>query len=121
MAAALELELPIIIPAPVIAETTRGTNAYAVIERVLRWALRGSGIVAAIGEREARVAGRLLRQMGDAYAGHDPPTVDAMIVAVAVARGGGILLTSDPDDLQALAASNPKVRVRHYRSSGHVR
>ena len=116
VAAALELEIPVIIPAPVIAETTRGTNADAVIDRVLRWMLRGSGVLAPIGEREARVAGRLLRQLGRAYAGHNPPTVDAMLVAVAVVRGGGILLTGDADDLQALAARNPEVRVRHYRS-----
>jgi predicted nucleic acid-binding protein len=114
VAAAIEQEIPVIIPAPVVAETTRGTNADAVIDRVLRWMLRRSGTLAPIGEREARLAGRLLRQLRDAHSKHPPPTVDAMIVAVAIARGGGVLLTSDPGDLQALAASNPEVRVRHY-------
>ncbi|HET8615053.1 MAG TPA: PIN domain-containing protein [Actinomycetales bacterium] len=38
--------------------------------------------------------------------------VDAHTVAVAVAHGGGLVVTSDPDDINALAAAVPAARIR---------
>jgi len=99
---------PVIIPAPVVAETTRGTNADAAVNRVI---VRATGGVVLIDERVARLAGRLLRVLGAERTAHVPPTVDALIVAVALAIGGGIVLTGDPDDLGALAAPHPQIRI----------
>jgi hypothetical protein len=33
------------------------------------------------------------------------------VVATAVRLGGGVIATSDPDDLRALAADHPNVRI----------
>jgi len=41
-------------------------------------------------------------------------TIDALVVAVSVAAGGGVVLTSDVDDLQSLAAG-AAVRIRTIR------
>jgi hypothetical protein len=38
--------------------------------------------------------------------------VDAHVVAVCLPAGGGLVVTSDPDDIAALAAAVPAVRVR---------
>lgn len=40
-------------------------------------------------------------------------TVDALVVADAVCRGGGTVLTGDADDLDQLAATHPEVVIRH--------
>ena len=55
--------------------------------------------------RTARTAGQLraLARRGSA--------VDAIVVATAVRLGGGVVATSDPDDLAALAADHPNVKV----------
>jgi predicted nucleic acid-binding protein len=108
VAAAVADGAPVIIPAPVVAETTRGTNADAPVNRVIR---RATGGVAPVDERVARLAGRLLRGLGDGRAAHAPPTVDALVVAVALAAGGGTILTGDRADLGALAADHPQVRI----------
>jgi predicted nucleic acid-binding protein len=42
--------------------------------------------------------------------------VDAHVVAVCVPPGGGLVVTSDPDDIVALAASVPAARVRVARA-----
>ena len=107
----------IVIPAVVIAETTRGTQVDAPINRMLNRIVQTVGEIAPVDERVARTAGRLLRGLGDAHPGHAPPTIDALIVAVAIVRGGGVLLTGDPNDLTALAANHPQVQIRDYRAS----
>ena len=38
--------------------------------------------------------------------------VDAHVVAVCIPPGGGLVVTSDPDDIAALAAAVPAVRIR---------
>jgi predicted nucleic acid-binding protein len=38
--------------------------------------------------------------------------VDAHVVAVCIPPGGGLVVTSDPDDIVALAAAVPAVRIR---------
>ncbi len=37
--------------------------------------------------------------------------IDALVVATAIRLGGGLILTHDPDDLSALAAGHPNVRI----------
>jgi len=39
-------------------------------------------------------------------------TIDATVVAVATLLGGGAVLTSDPADIRALAASRPGLRMK---------
>ena len=38
--------------------------------------------------------------------------VDAHVVAVCIPPGGGLVVTSDPDDITALAAAAPAARIR---------
>jgi predicted nucleic acid-binding protein len=38
--------------------------------------------------------------------------VDAHVVAVCLPSGGGLVITSDPDDILALAAAAPAARIR---------
>jgi predicted nucleic acid-binding protein len=102
----------VIVPAVVIAETTRGTGTDVPVNRTLRQATE----IAPIDEAVARIAGRLLRRLGSNHPGHSPPTIDALIAAVAITHGGGVLLTADPADLIALLADFPEVHVRHWRA-----
>ena len=43
--------------------------------------------------------------------------VDAHVVAVCVPSGGGLVVTSDPDDITALAAAGPAARIRAVRAA----
>ncbi len=57
----------------------------------------------------------LARQVGTILEAAQAPTaevVHAHVVAVCVPHGGGLVVTSDPSDLAALAAVVPAVRVR---------
>jgi predicted nucleic acid-binding protein len=98
---ALELDADVIVPVVVLAETLRGGPRDAQVNRVLK----------AIGEVEptsamtGRVAGSLLGATGM------DDTIDAIVVAEAVTRGGGRILTSDPVDLSALAEGQASVRI----------
>ena len=56
------------------------------------------GEVATVDEDTARRAGTLLATA------ESKATIDALVVAEAVTRGGGVVLTADPDDLTRLAA-----------------
>lgn len=56
----------------------------------------------------AKVATGLLRKAG--LHGHRY-ALDALVAATALAAGGGVVLTSDPDDLAALLDGQPAVRV----------
>jgi predicted nucleic acid-binding protein len=92
----------LVVPAVVIAETTRGSARDARVNRVLK-AVRE---VTPVTEAVAREAGRLLAAANIANA-----TVDALIVAEAVLHGASLILTSDLDDFAALAANHAHVRV----------
>ena len=98
---ALELDADVVVPVVVLAETLRGGAKDAHVNRVLK----------AIGEIEptsaatGRLAGSLLGSTGKVA------TIDAIVVAEALTRGGGRILTSDPDDLGELAESHPSVRI----------
>lgn len=92
----------IVIPAVVIAETTRGAPRDAVINRVIKTVDE----VAAVDEVVAREAGRLL-----ATAPITNATIDALIVAAAARREPTVIVTGDVTDITALAARYAHVRV----------
>ena len=91
-----------VIPAVVIAETTRGGPRDARVNRVIK----AVDEVAPITEAVAREAGRLLATTRLANA-----TIDALVVATAARREPTIILTGDVDDIRALAAGYRHVRV----------
>lgn len=101
LARAQECQALIEVPVVVVAETIRGSARDAPVNRVLN----------AIGETPpataemARTAGGLLRAAASAA------TVDALVVAQAIHRGGAAILTSDPDDLGRLASRHPEVII----------
>jgi predicted nucleic acid-binding protein len=69
-------------------------------------AIKAVGEVTAADERIGRIAGTLLAATGSSS------TLDAIVVASAVEAGGAVILTSDPDDLRALADGHPEVVVQ---------
>lgn len=98
---AVELGVPIEVPVVVIAETVRGGPRDAGVNRVLN----ALGTIPNARELHGRIAGALL---GDA---HSTATVDALVVAQAVAAGEARILTGDREDLERLAARHPRVRI----------
>ena len=92
----------LVIPAVVLAETTRGGARDAPVNRVVN----SVGDITPATEAIARQAGRLLAAVGLASA-----TVDALIVAEAVLGGPATLLTGDVGDFSALADGHPHIRV----------
>ena len=97
---AVEDDLDVVIPAVVIAETTRGGSRDAIINRLIAGAS-----VSDADEAIARSAGRLL-----AAAASDA-TIDALVIAEAPRSPATIVLTSDPDDLDRLNVGNPDVAI----------
>jgi predicted nucleic acid-binding protein len=92
---------PFLVPATVIIEATTGSPARdAKVNRFLR----GCEIVA-LGEALARRSAALRS------ASRRGSPVDASVVATAEARGGGVVLSTDLDDLRALAAHAVGVEV----------
>lgn len=103
--AAADAGAEVIVPAAVLAEQYRGGAHDQVVDSCLG---RHSGIDVADTTRHlARTIGNLLARAGRGSADH----VDAAVVAVALAAGGGVIATGDPDDLAALAADLPGVAV----------
>ena len=92
----------LVIPAVVIAETTRGSARDALVNRVV---IAVQDIAPAT-ESVAREAGRLL-----AAANVGNATVDALIVAEAVLHGPALILTGDLADITALAGNRPRVPI----------
>ncbi|MFP3900982.1 MAG: PIN domain-containing protein [Acidimicrobiia bacterium] len=101
LVAAREARVRVSIPSVVVAETVRGVAGDAPVNRVLT----AVGEVDAADEAIGRTAGRLLGDAGSSA------TVDAVVVATAVAVGGAVVLTGDPDDLSALADGHPEVVI----------
>ncbi len=91
-----------IIPAPVLAEVSRGRRAAAVSRVVNKL------VVVPTDRAIAQAAGDLLeRHRLDSTA-----AVDAFVVATAAARRPAVILTGDPDDLTLLASTVPNVAVQ---------
>lgn len=98
----------VVVPAIVIAESTRGNAADASVNRVVN-----ASTVAPVDEAAAREAVLLKRR---AAMSGVPHTIDALVVAVATLAGGGAILTSDVDDITALAAARPEIVVVPLRA-----
>ena len=95
--AAVQVGAEVVVPAAVLAEQYRGGTHDQVVDSYLG---RETGIDVADTNRQlARRVGNLLARAGRGSKDH----VDATVVAVAVSRGGGVILTGDPRDLAALA------------------
>jgi hypothetical protein len=93
---------PFIVPATVLIEATTGSGARdALVNRLLRGCE-----IAGVGEPIARRSAALR------FAARRGSAVDASVVATAEARGGGVVLTGDLQDLRALAAHAHGVEVR---------
>jgi predicted nucleic acid-binding protein len=101
LARAIALEAIVEVPVVVVAETVRGRSRDAPVNRVLK----AIGSVPAAREVHGRTAGTLLA------AARSTATVDALVVAHAVAAGGAHVLTGDRDDLGRLAARHPEVVI----------
>jgi predicted nucleic acid-binding protein len=99
---ALELGATVEIPVVVLAETLRGGPRDAPVNRVLK----AVGPVPEAREAHGRIAGELLG------AARSSSTIDALVVAHAVERGGAHILTGDRDDLGRLAVRHPEVWVQ---------
>jgi predicted nucleic acid-binding protein len=88
----------VIIPVPAIAEAIRGRSSDAAANRLIK-----AANVAETTEAIARDAGARLA------AAKSSGTLDALIVATAEANFATDILTTDPDDLRALASANLNV------------
>lgn len=96
--AAVETSSDVVVPAAVLAEQYRGGQHDQVVDACLG---RFTGIQVAETTRHlARDIGHLLARAGRGSEDH----VDATVVAVAIAAGGGVIVTGDVDDLEALSA-----------------
>lgn len=108
MAVALRLRRDVVVPTLVLAELYRGRGRSSLLDALLA---RELGIVVRDTDRQlARLVGALLEGSGSG----SEHIVDAHVVAVAVERGGGSILTGDPTDLERLAAPYRNVRVLSF-------
>ena len=92
-----ERKVPLTIPAPVVGEWWRGRTD-------IRDAIRGAAFIEPLTETLACLAGEALASVKHAT------TIDAFVMASAALRGD-IVFTGDVDDLEALRAFFPGVRV----------
>jgi predicted nucleic acid-binding protein len=92
----------IIVPAVVVAETTRGGPRDAPVNQVLK----ALDEIAPVTETIARLAGSLL-----ARSAMKDGTADALVAAEAIHGGSAVIATSDPDDLSRLVGDTPRIRV----------
>lgn len=105
LTAARDNNWDVVVPAAVLAELYRGSQQQQSIDAAL--SAYSDITVAATDQPLARHIGSLLAQAGVGSEHH----VDATVVAVALAAGGGLVVTGDLDDLQLLAAYAPGVAV----------
>ncbi len=96
--AAEQTATPIVVPAVVLAECWRETPT----ERMR--ALLEAFTIESVDAERARLAGRSMTAVPEAT------TIDALVMASAALRGG-VVYTSDVDDLQRLGRYFPEVRV----------
>lgn len=105
LVAALAEAATVVVPAAVLAELYRGGAHDQVVDSCLA---REGGIAVTPTDRSlARSIGHILTAAGRGSEDH----VDAAVVAVCAAAGGGVILTGDPDDLSELSGRNPSVVV----------
>ncbi len=105
IAAALRRNREVVVPAVVLAEMYRGRHHNQVVDACLS---RETGLTVRDTDRAmARLVGGILTAADRGSA----EMVDAHVVGSAVESGGGVCLTGDADDLEALAAPYPNVQV----------
>lgn len=102
----------VVVPAIVCAEVCRGHHRTAEVEALLArhpiGTKRANPILVVDTDYEfARLVGTVL----EANDAGSKDIVDAHVVAVCIQAGGGLVITSDPDDIQRLAAPFPLVRI----------
>lgn len=103
--AAARLRRDVVVPAVILAELYRGPRHNKLVDACLS---RETGIRVRDTDRSlARLVGGVLAA---ASAGSDH-LADAHVIATAADLGGGIALTSDPEDLERLAAAYRNVTV----------
>jgi predicted nucleic acid-binding protein len=103
--AAVRLRREVIVPSVILAELYRGPRHNPVVDACLS---RETGIRVRDTDRPlARIVGGVLA----AAQVRSERLADAHVVAVAVELGGGLVLTTDPDDLSRLAASYGNVTI----------
>ncbi|MGH9069052.1 MAG: PIN domain-containing protein [Acidimicrobiales bacterium] len=107
LASSSEAGVPVLVPAVVLAETLFGDKRDARANQVLKRLQ-----VVAILEPTARVAAALKRSAGMSGVA---ATIDAVVVAVSAAAGGGVILTADAEDIRTLASAVPGIRIRPIR------
>jgi predicted nucleic acid-binding protein len=101
-----------LVPAVVCAECCRGLARTRAVEAVLSRGRHPGNKQPAV--RLVPTDFELARRVGSILHGAAAETadvVDAHVVAVAVSLGGGIVITSDPVDVQRLAAAVPAVTI----------
>lgn len=96
--------VPVLVSAAVLAETFFGDRRDARANQVLK-----KVEVIPVTEPLARAAARL---KGAAGMTGVAATIDAVVVATSGAAGGGVILTSDPKDIRALADCVTDRRIR---------
>lgn len=103
----------VLTPTVVCAEVARGRSRTRALEAAVSRHERSRGERPALRLIDTDFA--LAKQVGAileaAEAGIDH-LVDAHVVAVCVANGGGLVVTSDPDDIATLAATVPATRIQ---------
>ncbi len=109
LVAALAESADVVVPAAVLAELYRGGGHDQAVDECLA---REGGIAVAPTDRTlARRIGHLLVVAGRGSADH----VDAAVVAVCAAAGGGLVLTGDATDLSVLAGGSPAITIRSIK------
>ena len=107
---ALDRGRDVLVPAVVCAEACRGPARTRRVETALarHRPTRGQRPPVAVVDTDfglARQVGALLYGAGSA------DLADAHVVAICARRGGGLVITSDPDDIARLAVAVPAARV----------
>jgi predicted nucleic acid-binding protein len=104
--AAQRLERDVIVTAVTLAELFRGPHHNRLVDACLS---RETGLDVRHTDKDlAKYVGGILAAAG-ASSEH---LADAHVVAAAVEKGGGVVLTGDEDDLERLAATYPNVLVQ---------
>jgi predicted nucleic acid-binding protein len=109
---ALDRGRDVLVPAVVCAEACRGPARTRRVETALarHQRSRGQRPPVAVVDTDfnlARQVGAVLHGAGSGSA----DLADAHVVAICVRRGGGLVITADPDDIARLAAAVPAARV----------
>ncbi len=104
LTASFQAGVPVLVPTAVLAETLFGDGRDARANQVLKKLQ-----IVSLTEPIARSAAGLKRSAGMTGVA---ATVDAIVVAVSAGLGGGVVLTSDRQDIRRLADGVPGLRIR---------